>query len=72
MDKELALIFEYSKAPESLKTVAQAHRTNSNLLQKKQAQLKAIESGLKEAQKAYDETAKAFKAELNAWQPTGV
>lgn len=72
MDKELALIFEYAKAPESLKAVAQAHRKNSNLLQNKQAQLKAIESGLKEAQKAYDETAKAFKAELNAWQPTGV
>ena len=72
MYKELALIFEYSKAPESLKTVAQAHRKNSNLLQNKQAQLKTLEAELKAAQKSYDETAKAFKAELNAWQPTGV
>lgn len=72
MDKELALIFEYSKAPESLKTVAQAHRANSNTLQRKQAQLKTLEAELKAAQASYDESAKAFKAELNAWQPTGV
>lgn len=72
MDKELALIFEYSKAPESLKTVAKSHRDNSALLQKKKAALKDLADEVTLIQKSYLESGKAFKAELDAWQPTGV
>ena len=67
MDKELALIFEYANAPETLKAVAKDHRDNSALLQKKQAQLKALTDAVTMARKAYEESQKAFKAELNAW-----
>lgn len=72
MDKELALIFEYAKAPESLKTMATTHRQNYNQLQKKTAALRALQAEVATLQKAYDESAKGFAAELKAWTPTGV
>lgn len=71
MDKKLALIFEYNKAPESLKAVAKSHRDNSAMLQKKQAQLKALSDEVALLKNSYEESGKAFAAELNAWQPTG-
>lgn len=72
MNKQLALIFEYKNAPKSLQDVATLHRANSNALTKKAAQVKAAQIELDTLQRQYNESAKGFEAELNAWQPTGV
>jgi len=72
MDKELALIFEYKDAPQTLKDVALAHRSNSSKLAQQKAKLLTLQKEVTELERAYAESAKAFTAELNAWTPKGV
>lgn len=69
MDKELALILEYNKAPQWLKDAVVAHRASSVELQKqlkKQAETKPL---IEQAQIKYDKTAKELRAALNKWTP---
>lgn len=71
MDKELALIFEYKDAPETLKQAAQEHRLNSIALAKKQDLLNKTQSEVAEIFKKYEATEKKFRIELKAWAPKG-
>lgn len=71
MDKELSLIFEFKTAPEDLKLAAQNHRANSIKLMKSQAQNKKLSDDLAQIQRDYEESAKAFRMALKAWEPTG-
>jgi hypothetical protein len=71
MDKELSLIFEFKTAPEDLKLAAQAHRVNSIKLMRSQAQNKKLSDDLAQIQRDYEESAKAFRVALKAWEPTG-
>jgi flagellar biosynthesis chaperone FliJ len=71
MDKELQLIYEYKNAPAELKAAADAHRTNSSALAKKQAQIKALQVEIEKLNKEYEKTEKAFRVALKAWTPVG-
>lgn len=71
MDKELQLIYEYKNAPAELKAAADAHRANSSILAKKQAQLKALQADIETLSKEYEKTEKAFRVALKAWMPAG-
>lgn len=71
MDKELSLIFEFKTAPENLKLAAQNHRANSIKLMKSEAQTKKNIDEMQQIQRDYEETAKAFRIALKAWEPAG-
>lgn len=69
MDKELALAFEFENAPESLKKAAETHRNNWLRLEKAKSQVAKWNAESIEANKAFAESHKIFKSELNAWDP---
>lgn len=71
MDKSLQLIFEYNKAPDTLKAAAKTHRENSTKLAKAEEAYKKAQADLHSSQKAVAESSKLFNSELEAWTPTG-
>ena len=71
MDKELALIYEYKTAPEALKKAADDHRKNSTKHKKLTDQGASIRLEIDFASREYEETAKAFRLALKAWEPKG-
>lgn len=69
MDKELALAIDFKKAPKDVQDAATAHYANMKALSKSKEKqnLAAIDMG--NAQKAYDESAKALRMALKSWEP---
>lgn len=69
MDKELALAIDFKKAPKELQDLATAHYDNMKALNKAHAKLNEDTLALAASQKKYDESGKALRVALKAWEP---
>lgn len=69
MDKLLALIFEWGKAPQSLKDAAAAHRQSSNKYLANEAKIAQFQKENAELKATYIKNKQTFENELNNWNP---
>ena len=69
MTKELALIFEFDKAPKELQDAARVCRDNSVKFQKLNSEGEALLKELKQSEKDFLESQKKFNLLLNKWEP---
>lgn len=69
MNKELALIYEYAKAPQELKDAASVAKKASAKLTNKTAQKVALDAEIKVLIETFDKAYKEFQTRLSNWNP---
>lgn len=69
MDKDLALAFEFDKAPEVVKKSAEAYRNAWLASTKADAQVKLWTEKASEEKKLFIEAQKKFRQAVEAWDP---
>lgn len=69
LDKEIALAIDFKKAPKEIQELALKHYDNYKAYAKAQTQMLKAAADLESAQRAYEESAKAMRVTLKAWEP---
>jgi hypothetical protein len=69
MEKELILAIEFKKAPIDLQTAAITHYANVKAVTQLKRRLTNIASELEQAERKSEESAKALRIGLKAWEP---
>lgn len=69
MNKDLALIYEYSKAPQALKDAAKAAKESSAKLANKTEQKVVLDAEIKTLSADYEKAFNDFQRQLENWNP---